>query len=53
MEKKFDAVQFQRKIREKLSQQYILNREKFIKEIKEHYPSTDKKNEKGSLLTRR
>jgi hypothetical protein len=34
MRKKFDAVKFQRKIREELSKKYFENREVFLKELK-------------------
>ena len=37
MRKKFDAVKFQRKIREELSKEYLENRELFLKELKEKY----------------
>ena len=37
MKKKFDAVKFQRRIREKLSKKYSTNREAFIRELKEKY----------------
>ena len=37
MEKKFDAVKFQRKIREELSEKYNIDRETFLKELKEKY----------------
>ncbi len=37
MEKKFDAVKFQRKIREELSLKYNIDRETFLKELKEKY----------------
>ena len=35
--KKFDAVQFQRKVREELSEKYGSNREQFLRELKEEY----------------
>jgi ribosomal protein L29 len=37
MEKKFDSVKFQRKIREELSKKYNENRESFLKELKKKY----------------
>lgn len=37
MDKKFDAVKFQRKIREKLSRMYNRNHDRFIKELHEKY----------------
>jgi len=37
MKKKFDAVKFQRKVREELSQQYSTNREAFLRELKAKY----------------
>lgn len=37
MEKKFDAVKFQRKVREELSERYTTNRDKFLRELKEKY----------------
>ncbi len=42
MKKKFDAVKFQRKIREKLSKKYCSNREVFIRELKEKYGNLQK-----------
>lgn len=35
--KKFNAVMFQRKVREELSKKYIENREAFLSELKERY----------------
>jgi len=37
VKKKFDAVQFQRKMRKKLSKEYLKDRKKFISELKEKY----------------
>lgn len=37
MKKKFDAVKFQRKVREELSEKYNFNREEFFRELKEKY----------------
>jgi ribosomal protein L29 len=37
MEKKFDAVKFQRKVREELSKKYITERESLLRELKEKY----------------
>jgi hypothetical protein len=37
MRKKFDAVKFQRKIREELSQKYSKTPERFIHELQENY----------------
>jgi len=38
MRKKFDAVGFQRKVREELSRKYFENRDSFLKELKvKHY----------------
>lgn len=35
MKKKFDAVEFQRKVREKLSKSYLSNPQKFLRELKQ------------------
>ena len=37
MKKKFDAVKFQRKVREELSKKYSTNRDAFLHELKEKY----------------
>jgi hypothetical protein len=37
MKKKFDAVEFQRKIRLELSEKYNSNREEFLNELKRKY----------------
>ena len=44
MKKKFDAVQFQRNVREELSEKYSSNREVFLRELKEKYGNLYKKN---------
>ena len=38
MKNKFDAVEFQRKMRKKFSQEYVKNRKKFVAELKQKYP---------------
>jgi len=43
MEKKFDSVGFQRKIREKLSKKYLENRDSFLKELRDKYGLTKRK----------
>ncbi len=42
MRKKFDAVQFQRKARQELSEKYSANREAFFRELKEKYGNLQK-----------
>ena len=37
MKKKFDAVKFQREVREELSEKYNSNREEFLCELNEKY----------------
>lgn len=37
MRKKFDAVKFQRKVREELSRKYSTHRDEFLRELKEKY----------------
>jgi len=37
MRKKFDAVKFQRKVREELSKKYSTNPDSFLHELKEKY----------------
>ena len=37
MRKRFDAVKFQRKVREELSKRYSTNRDAFLRELKEKY----------------
>jgi len=37
MKKKFDAVEFQRKVREELSKKYSTNRDAFLRELREKY----------------
>jgi hypothetical protein len=43
MKKKFDAVKFQRKVREELSKKYNVDREAFLRELKEKYGNLQKK----------
>lgn len=42
MRKKFDAVKFQRKVRQELSEKYSANRKTFLREIKEKYGNLQK-----------
>ncbi len=42
MKRKFDAVKFQRKVREELSQKYLSSREAFLRELAEKYGSLQK-----------
>lgn len=44
MKKKFDAVKFQRKVREELSEKYSSDREAFLCELKEKYGNLQKQN---------
>jgi len=37
MKKKFDAVKFQRKVREELGRSYESNRDAFLRELKDRY----------------
>jgi len=37
VKKKFDAVKFQRKVREELGKKYSTNRDAFLRELKEKY----------------
>ena len=37
MKKEFDAVRFQRKVREELGKKYTSNREAFLRELNEKY----------------
>jgi len=37
MAKRFDAVKFQRRVREELSKEYSTNRNTFLRELKEKY----------------
>lgn len=37
MKKSFDAVEYQRKVREELSEKYASNREAFLKELRDKY----------------
>ncbi|MCL0040912.1 hypothetical protein M1M90_02335 [Thermodesulfovibrionales bacterium] len=43
MKKKFDAVKFQRKVCEELSEKYSSNREAFLRELKEKYGNLQKR----------
>ena len=43
MKKKFDAVKFQRQVREELSEKYSSNREIFLRELKEKYSNLQKR----------
>ena len=43
MKRKFDAVKFQRKIREELSKKYNSNRTVFLRELKEKYGGLKKR----------
>ena len=49
MKKKFDAVRFQRKAREELSEKYISNREAFLRELKEKYGNLQKQKVKTQV----
>jgi ribosomal protein L29 len=40
MKKKFDAVKFQRKVREELSKKYSTDRDAFLRELKEKYANS-------------
>ena len=42
MKKKFDAVEFQRKIREELGKEYLSDREGFLCELEEKYGDLQK-----------
>ncbi len=42
MKKKFDAVEFQRKIREELGEAYLSDREGFLCELEEKYGDLQK-----------
>lgn len=37
MNKKFNAVKFQQKVRKELGEKYLSDREKFLRELKEKY----------------
>ncbi len=37
MKKKFDAVRYQRKVREELGKKYLSDRKSFLQELKEKY----------------
>jgi ribosomal protein L29 len=43
MKKEFDAVKFQREVREELSKKYSSNREAFLRELKEKYGNLRKR----------
>lgn len=43
MKKKFDAVEFQRKVREELGKKYSTNRDAFLRELKEKYGCLQKR----------
>lgn len=49
MKKKFDAVKFQRDVREELSKKYNNNREKFLRELREKYGRLIKQKEKAEI----
>lgn len=38
MKKKFDAVSFQRKVRQKLSKEFIKDRKVFLQKLREKHP---------------
>jgi hypothetical protein len=44
MKKKFDAVEFQRKARQELSQLYSSDRQAFLRRLQEKYGHLQKKN---------
>ncbi|MBI4721644.1 MAG: hypothetical protein HY769_01335 [Candidatus Stahlbacteria bacterium] len=48
MRKEFDAVQFQRETRKKLSKKYNVDRESFLKELKEKYGYLQSQSKRGS-----
>ena len=50
MKKKFDAVKFQRQIREKLSKKYSCDRDTFLRELKEKYGHLRKKKTKMHVM---
>ena len=49
MKKKFDAVEFQRKAREKMSRKYTANRDAFIHELEEKYGDIKKVSRKHKI----
>lgn len=49
MKKKFDAVMFQRKVREELSKKYVENRETFLNGLKEKYGNLQKQKGRHTL----
>ena len=42
MKKKFDAVKFQRKVREEMSRKYSADRKAFLRELREKYSHLQK-----------
>lgn len=44
MDKNFDCVAFQRKAREKLSKEYLLNKKEFRKKLQKKYKHLKKEN---------
>lgn len=50
MKKKFDAVKFQRKVREELSKKYTSNRDVFLRELKEKYGHLRKRKTKIHIV---
>ena len=42
MKKRFDAVEFQRKIRKELGEKYLTDREEFLYELEEKYGALHK-----------
>jgi len=50
MKKTFDAVDFQRRVREELGKKYTSSREAFLRELKEKYGNLRK--QKGEIGTR-
>lgn len=49
MKKKFDAVNFQRKVREKLGEKYSSNRDDFLRKLKEYNGNRNEKNLKHHI----
>jgi len=43
MKKKFDAVEFQRKVRKELGEKYLSNREAFLYKLEEKYGDLQRK----------
>ncbi|MFH0948433.1 MAG: hypothetical protein V1833_05485 [Elusimicrobiota bacterium] len=52
MKKEFDAVKFQKEIREKLSKKYNSNREVFLRDLKEKYNYLEKPVDRHALQIR-